>query len=652
MPEETKESEDSFAKRIFFPYEQIRPIQDEMLKDFDKALSEKKHMIMHAPTGIGKTSVLGPAIARVIEYNKKLDPESEEKMAVVFLTSRHTQHLIALETCKKVRDKYQKDLIVADIIGKQCLCAVSGISQMNSNEFAEYCREMKKDHKCEYYAKTRKSTGKLTVEGAVAYEGLLQRGVPSSDEVISTAALDKLCPYELSAELAKKASVIIADYYHAFHPRISEGFWLKTGKAISRTILIVDEGHNLGERIRNLASAKLTSYMCLRAIKEAKKEGYEDVVGYVVQLQNIINSLSSTLKLKEEQLVKQDDFFESANKIKKYDELLTDMEFYGEEIREKHKQSFVAGIASFLLAWQGQSNGFARIINLTDSKGILGVSLSYRCLDPSVISGSIISDSYCTLLMSATLTPTEMYKDILGFPKETILESYDSPFPPENKLSLIVPRTTTKFTARNEEQYKEQATIVADIVNSIRGNSLVFFPSYYLRDRIYTYLASLCEKTTFLERAEMSKGEKQEFLEKFKGYATGHGACMLAVASGSFGEGVDLPDTIKCVVVVGLPLSQPDLETQELIKYYDQKFGKGWDYGYIYPAMNKVVQAAGRCIRSGTDKGVIVFLDQRFTWQSYYKCFPRDWRIKVRMEYKADISEFWKNHSIADLTKV
>ena len=142
----------------------------------------------------------------------------------------------------------------------------------------------------------------------------------------------------------------------------------------------------------------------------------------------------------------------------------------------------------------------------------------------------------------------------------------------------------------------------------------------------------------------MSKGEKQEFLEKYKSYANGQGACLLAVASGSFGEGVDLPDTVRCVVVVGLPLNSPDLETQELIKYYDQKFGKGWDYGYIYPAMNKVVQAAGRSIRSEKDKGVLVFLDQRFTWQSYYRCFPRDWRIKVRNEYKEDISEFWRGH--------
>ena len=130
--------------------------------------------------------------------------------------------------------------------------------------------------------------------------------------------------------------------------------------------------------------------------------------------------------------------------------------------------------------------------------------------------------------------------------------------------------------------------------------------------------------------------------KKFKSYKS-TGATLLAVVAGSFGEGVDLPgDELKTVVVVGLPLARPDLETNALIQYYDEKFKNGWNYGYVYPAFNKVIQNAGRCIRSETDKGVIVFLDERYTLPRYYHCFPESWKIKVSVnQYKEKIERFF-----------
>jgi DNA excision repair protein ERCC-2 len=132
-------------------------------------------------------------------------------------------------------------------------------------------------------------------------------------------------------------------------------------------------------------------------------------------------------------------------------------------------------------------------------------------------------------------------------------------------------------------------------------------------------------------------------LDRFKGYKD-IGAVFLAVASGSFGEGIDLPgDLLKAVIVVGLPLSQPDLETKSLIDYFDKKFGKGWDYGYLFPAFNKTLQNAGRCIRSETDKGVIVFLDERYVWPNYRRCFPEDWEMVVSKDPMYEINEFFSN---------
>jgi len=159
---------------------------------------------------------------------------------------------------------------------------------------------------------------------------------------------------------------------------------------------------------------------------------------------------------------------------------------------------------------------------------------------------------------------------------------------------------------------------------------------------VYKFFDPLCKKTTILEHQRLTKEDKTEILNKFKSYQK-VGAVLLGVATGSFGEGIDLPgNLLKCVVVVGLPLQQPDLETKELISYYDKKFGKGWDYGYIFPAFNKTLQNAGRCIRSETDKGVVVFLDQRYLWPNYKRCFPPDSDIKVTRHYKEMIDEFFE----------
>jgi len=142
----------------------------------------------------------------------------------------------------------------------------------------------------------------------------------------------------------------------------------------------------------------------------------------------------------------------------------------------------------------------------------------------------------------------------------------------------------------------------------------------------------------------MSKQEKKELLEDFKKNKK-DGAVLLAVAAGSYGESIDLPgDLLKAVVVVGLPLQRPDLETKELINYYDMKFSKGWDYGYLFPAFNKCLQNAGRCIRSKDDRGIIVFLDERYSWRNYARCFPQDMEIKVTERYKEIIEYFFSEY--------
>jgi len=148
-----------------------------------------------------------------------------------------------------------------------------------------------------------------------------------------------------------------------------------------------------------------------------------------------------------------------------------------------------------------------------------------------------------------------------------------------------------------------------------------------------------------IEKQNLSKEEKEKILEEFKSNKD-KGAVLLAVAAGNFGEGIDLPgDFLKGVVIIGLPLEKPDLETKELIDYYEEKYGKGFDYGYIFPAITKCLQNAGRCIRSETDKGVIIFLDERFAWENYHRCLPEDMDFKISKVYEDRISSFFNRHT-------
>ena len=189
-------------------------------------------------------------------------------------------------------------------------------------------------------------------------------------------------------------------------------------------------------------------------------------------------------------------------------------------------------------------------------------------------------------------------------------------------------------------QFQSIAKILADITSQVPGSCAIFFPSYQLRDSVNNYFQQQCEKTILLEQPGLSKEDKQKTLDKLKQYGN-RGAVLLGAAAGSFGEGIDLPGVLKAVIIVGLPLDRPSLETQDLINYYDARFGKGWDYGYTMPALTKCMQNAGRCIRSENDRGVIIFLDQRYTQHNYLQCFPPDWQLKISLDYVKLIKEFF-----------
>jgi DNA excision repair protein ERCC-2 len=619
------------TKEFLFPYEKIRRVQEDMLKDVDNAIRTGSDLIAHAPTGLGKTiAALGPALKYAIDDNK----------TVFFLTSRHTQHNIAIQTLGEIKKKYDVKFNVTDIIGKKWMCAMPGIELMSSKDFSDYCKSAREDNKCEFFTRTKKSNS-ITPEAKKVLSELKRMDICSTEALVQACKDDKLCPYEIAMILASESNVIISDYNYIFNKNIRENFFTRTKKELENSIIIIDEGHNLPSRMRDLATERLSSFVMKKAIKEAKTLNFTETVKTLSMIQDILNKYGEGMKMGAEKLIKKDDFVAKVNKIKDYQELVEELFEIGRNIRESQKQSYVGSVAGFLQLWLGPDEGFARIFSVSQFKNLPMLTLKNRCLDPSVITKKVIEEAHSTIMMSGTLTPTDMYKALLGFPEDTVEKEYDSPFMEENKLTIVIPETTTKFSMRNDAQFRRIAEITSEIANEVPGNSAMFFPSYDFRDKVYKYFYDKCKKTTFLEQPRMTKEEKTDFIERFKKFEK-TGAALLGVASGSFGEGIDLPgDFLKAVIVVGLPLDQPDLETKELINYFNKKFNKGWDYGYIFPAFNKCLQNAGRCIRSETDRGVVVYLDERYVWPMYKRCFPQDSEIKVSTHYKELIEEFF-----------
>ncbi len=627
-------SEDK-RKELLFPYESVRDSQNRLLLKIDWIIKNKKNLVVHAPTGLGKTAAsLGPALAYAIANDK----------TVFFLTSRHTQHKIAIDTLKLIKQKYNLEFDVVDIIGRKAMCLVPGIESLYSQEFTEYCKNVREDEKCEFYTNAR-SKSKITVKSKDAISRLKNLMPMHAEDLYSFCSDERLCPYEISMMLAKKAKVVVGDYYYIFHPTIKETFFSKAEKVIEDCIIIIDEGHNLPSRVKDLASQKLTNVILKRAVTEAKKYQLEVLSEYAEKIHLIFLNYSKLLtRQNTEILISKDDFVKKINEFTDYDILISQFELAAINIREEQKQSYLGSISAFLESWQGGDEGFVRIFSSKESRKEDILTLSYRCLDPSLITGNIINQSHSTILMSGTLTPTDMYTELLGI-KDADEEVFDSPFPIENKLNMIVPGVSTKFTQRSEAEFKKIAENCAKIVNAIPGNTAIFFPSYSMLSIVSKTFDTLSEKTVIKESPGLSKYDKAEILEKFKEYKN-VGAALLGVISGSFGEGIDLPgDFLKCVVIVGLPLSSPDLETKSLIEYYDRKFHKGWEYGYNAPAFNKAFQCAGRCIRSETDKGIVIFLDERYKWGNYFKYFPKDWNMQVTLNPEEKINEFYENNN-------
>ena len=597
-----------------FPFHTVRSGQQEFMSDVTEAVNSGRNLAAHAPTGIGKTAaVLSPTLEFALKNGK----------TIFFLTPKHTQHIIVVDTLRKIRQKHGTNITAVDIIGKQWMCP-RGVKDLTSREFNEYCRTQKKDELCEYYKNTKKS--KLSENAKQVIEQV--RGEPvHNEEVKRMCAAKNLCPYEVCVEAGKTASVIVCDYFHIFSPSVRRAFLMKLDKHLEDSIIIVDEAHNLPERARNLLSHKLSDYMLERAAKEASSLGHRRMTEDFKNLAKILKNLSRGSNGSEKFVSREELMDEVKDAVKlSYIEFVDEVEGLGEEVLKVpgRFRSYSKSVAAFLGSWKGENVGYARILQKEPKR----MTLSYTCLDPSLSSGEVFESAHSSILMSGTLVPLNMYSSLLGLAENRRMErAYKSPFPKENKLTILVPTLTTKYSMRTEFMYQKYARKLREIISSVPGNIAVFYPAYSILDTI-TRMVGDISKEVIIEKQEMKNEERKQLYNRLLSARNNGGGALMAVQAGSFSEGMDYPENLlDAVAIVGLPLEKPNLETEALIDYYDFKFERGWDYGYIYPAMNRALQAAGRCIRSGTDRGAVILMDERFRWANYRKCLPSDFEF-------------------------
>jgi DNA excision repair protein ERCC-2 len=301
-------------------------------------------------------------------------------------------------------------------------------------------------------------------------------------------------------------------------------------------------------------------------------------------------------------------------------------------------------LSKFLECWEFYQESSIRYAIKMDGTARLVV----KTLDPSVLSEPIFEKVHSAILMSGTLYPPEMYSDLLGLSEaSTNVARYSSPFPPENRWVAVDNSITTVYQQRDMDMYNKIAGQLHHMLTVIPGNSAVFFTSYDMLNNTKKLLDQHpLDKKVLVEARNLTSAGKSSIFDELKtNSSSSSGAVLLAVMGGSMAEGIDYPGSmLNGVIVVGLPLAPPSLEQNGLRSYYSQKFGAGKadEYSSVLPAMNKVFQAAGRSIRSSTDKSIIIFMDSRFNYNKYRRFFTEDYKFQDLKELENRCKNFFK----------
>ena len=581
-----------------FPFAHVREGQRQFLEDARACVANKVHLLAHAPTGLGKTAV---ALAASLEC-------THGDGITFFLTARQSQHNAALETARYIWRRCR--IGVVDIISREdsCLC--------NKPGGRPPCME---SQDCYFLDEERIDK---------AANRLLEYPLHVTEAQRLCLRLGA-CPYLAARKAVRYADLVVADFNQAFS--LDCDLMGGSGRDAEHTVLVVDEAHNLPGRIMENRSTSIKRSTVNAALRSTGNKSFKLAFRALMDhLDRCCFEKSGPLQMED-----LDDALRDACSLDsaKLGSQLHD--YYGDRIRGSIKET-----ADFLVAWGRDGKGSVRFADSTDG------SLHCRFLEPGLIASAVVEQCRCSIFMSGTLHPPEMFAELLGIRDMAVCRRYPSPFPPQNRRILVDETVTSRYDRRDDNMYQSMAVRIAQVCDSVPGNVMAFLPSYEFLGNVELHLRNgTVGKRIVSERRGMVKAERDAMLLTLRGETP---CLMLATTSGSFAEGIDIPDNlISSVVVAGLPLAPPSVESEELMARLSARHGgrKAMMYVRIYPAVTKVLQAAGRGIRSETDRASIILLDDRYLSDSVLAALPSDFRPVKAEDLSLQLREF---HSAAE----
>lgn len=624
---EWKEIRGSSMKQLQFPFA-YREGQYELISHVYRTMYHKRKLFIEAPTGVGKTiSTIFPAIKAM-----------GEGMAdrIFYLTAKTITRTVAEQTFGLLRERGLQFKTVI-LTAKEKICFME---ETECNP--QHCP----------YAK-----GHYDRINEAIYDLLIHEAHFGREQIEAYAQKYQVCPFELGLDMSLFADGIICDYNYVFDPHV----YLKRffGDSVNGEYLfLIDEAHNLLERGREMYSARLR--------KEDFLELKRTVKVYDPKMERQLEACNrALLTFKREcetyRIVEEIDSF-----VQALNRLAGTMETWLEE----HESSpvtdavleFYFEVSHFLFIYEQLDDHY---VVYTEHGEDGSFSIRLFCVDPGRNLAECMDRARSTVLFSATLLPIQYYKKLLGGQKEDYEVYARSAFSPAKRALFVGSDVTSRYTRRSEEEYYRIASYIHEIVRVRAGNYLVFFPSYRFMEQVYeVYEAQFREADgaeCLLQGGSMKEEEREAFLNRFTGKGPEDLAAWIhmeieeekeqsllgfCVMGGIFGEGIDLKeDQLIGAVIVGTGLPQICTEREILRQYFDEKGEDGFDYAYRYPGMNKVLQAAGRVIRTAGDVGIIALLDERFTQRAYQKMFPREWEhfeIVTSRTVAGRAARFWE----------
>lgn len=579
-----------------FPHEAVRKGQGQFLENARSCMSNRVHLLAHAPTGLGKTAV---------SLSAALETTLENDGFIFFLTSRQSQHSVAIETLKRIWKKRQ--IACIDLIAREdmCLSRRSGHTPCVEGEDCYF----------------------LKGGGREAAERLL-RSPLHVHESVRLCLKAGACPHMAAMAALKEAHVAVCDYNQVFgRPEFS--LLDRTERSPEETVLIVDEGHNLPSRIMRNNTGVLSEWALDTALSSARLRHFaEELKVLKAALLDLASNRNDKVHLRARDLdgrLRSECGVDVSGLAEEMIETMDDRDL------RQHKD-----LIDFLQCWNAFGEASIRLAGRNPRR------LVSKLIEPAAISAPIMEGVRCALIMSATLHPPEMFADMLGLNARYVCYRYPSPFPESSRLLLAVRGVTSRYKARSSETYAAIANRIAEVCSATPGNAAVFFPSYeFMQKTIYHMADLVISKRMIVERREYGKNERNAILANME--SSGN-AVLMAAIGGSFSEGVDFRNgLLSAVVVVGLPMSPPSLEAEAMRQRMEARFGKkrGSMYAQLYPAVSKVLQAAGRAIRCERDRAVVVLMDDRYFARSILSALPNDFRPIQADDLPGMIGEFF-----------